>query len=40
VDCGEPGVAGSDTVAAPGLEMLEEVQHERRVEVGQFDRRR
>jgi hypothetical protein len=38
VDRGEPCVAGPDTVAALGLEVVEEVQHERRVEVGQAQR--
>ena len=38
VDRGQPGVAGADAVAALGLEVVEEVQHERRVEVGQSER--
>jgi hypothetical protein len=36
VDRGKPGVTGPNTVAALGLEVVEEVQHERRVEVGQL----
>ena len=40
VDRGQPGVAGAGAVAAVGLEVVEEVQHERRVQVGQLQRAR
>jgi hypothetical protein len=31
VNRGEPGVTGADTVAAPGLEVIEKVQYQWRV---------
>ena len=40
VDRGKPGVAGAGAVAAFGLEVVEEVQHQRGVEIGQLERRR
>src|SRR5664279_996238 len=38
VDRGQPGVAGPGSVAAVVLEVFEEVEHQRRVEVGQPQR--
>jgi hypothetical protein len=38
VDRGQAGVAGAGCVAAFGLEVVEEVQHQRRVQVGQAQR--
>jgi hypothetical protein len=40
VDRCQAGVTGPGTVAAHGLQVVEEVQHERRVEVGQLQRGR
>jgi hypothetical protein len=39
MDRSQPGVAGPDVVPAPGLEVVEEIQHCRRVEVCQTQRR-
>ena len=38
MDRREAGVAGADGVAAHGLEVVEEVQHQRRVQVGKPQR--
>ncbi|HEY5149758.1 MAG TPA: hypothetical protein VIJ23_08035 [Mycobacterium sp.] len=35
VDRGQPGIAGADAVAALGFQVIEEVQHERSIQVGQ-----
>ena len=38
VDRGQAGVAGADAVAALGLQVVEEIQHQWRVQVGQSER--
>jgi hypothetical protein len=37
---GQPGVAGADGVAPVGFQIVEEIQHQRRVHVVQAQRRR